>query len=158
MRSSSMNLNVIKTEMASPLAMQRVTAPIIENPQLEKASPATVALPTQPPQNSSVAQQQTPKFAHPSLPNGRNIPDITHDCISLSSDWRFPDPRFVSFRKDGSVGLRLTGGNEAGIFVAAAQSGSPAALAGLIPGDKILKVSTSLLVVIHRRLFLSCQF
>lgn len=64
-----------------------------------------------------------------------------HDAVSLSSDWRFPDPRYVSFRKDGSVGLRLTGGNDAGIFVAASQLGSPAALAGLVPGDKILKVS-----------------
>ena len=59
----------------------------------------------------------------------------------MSSDWRFPDPRFVTFRKDGSVGLRLTGGNEAGIFVMSAQANSPAAMAGLIPGDKILKVN-----------------
>ena len=69
------------------------------------------------------------------------------DTISLSSDWRFPDPRYVSFRKDGSVGLRLTGGNEAGIFIASSQAGSPAALAGLIPGDKILKVCVNRLEI-----------
>jgi tight junction protein 1 len=50
------------------------------------------------------------------------------------------DPRFISFQKEGSVGIRVTGGNQVGIFVTAVQPGSPAALQGLVPGDKILKV------------------
>jgi len=52
-----------------------------------------------------------------------------------------PDPRFITFQKESSVGIRLTGGNEAGIFVSAVQPGSPASLQGLQPGDKILKVN-----------------
>ncbi|XP_076324782.1 tight junction protein ZO-1-like isoform X4 [Tachypleus tridentatus] len=52
-----------------------------------------------------------------------------------------PDPRLVSFQKDGSVGIRLTGGNEAGIFVTSVQPGSPASLQGLQSGDKVLKVN-----------------
>lgn len=51
-----------------------------------------------------------------------------------------PDPRFITFQKEGSVGVRLSGGNETGVFVTAVQSGSPASLQGLQPGDKILKV------------------
>lgn len=51
----------------------------------------------------------------------------------------------MSFKKEGSVGIRLTGGNEAGIYVTAVQPGSQAQLQGLIPGDKILKVRDSLL-------------
>lgn len=51
------------------------------------------------------------------------------------------EPRFISFQKEGSVGIRLTGGNETGIFVTAVQAGSPASLQGLMPGDKILKVN-----------------
>lgn len=47
----------------------------------------------------------------------------------------------ISFLKEGSVGIRLTGGNEVGIFVTAVQPGSPASLQGLQPGDKILKVA-----------------
>lgn len=39
------------------------------------------------------------------------------------------------------MGIRLTGGNESGIFVTAVQPGSPASLQGLQPGDKILKVN-----------------
>lgn len=60
---------------------------------------------------------------------------LTHFCLMCR-----PDPRFVSFKKEGSVGIRLTGGNEVGIFVTAVHHGSPAQLQGLIPGDKILKV------------------
>ncbi|XP_059472548.1 tight junction protein ZO-1 isoform X4 [Neocloeon triangulifer] len=52
-----------------------------------------------------------------------------------------PDPRYITFQKESSVGIRLTGGNEAGIFVTAVQPGSPASLQGLQPGDKILKVN-----------------
>ncbi|XP_044740428.1 tight junction protein ZO-1 isoform X3 [Chrysoperla carnea] len=51
------------------------------------------------------------------------------------------DARFIAFQKEGSVGIRLTGGNHSGIFVTAVQPGSPASLQGLQPGDKILKVN-----------------
>lgn len=51
------------------------------------------------------------------------------------------EPRYISFQKEGSVGIRLTGGNETGIFVTAVQPGSPASLQGLQLGDKILKVN-----------------
>lgn len=49
--------------------------------------------------------------------------------------------RHISFLKEGSVGIRLTGGNEVGIFVTAVQPGSPASLQGLQVGDKILKAN-----------------
>ncbi|KFM74781.1 Tight junction protein ZO-1, partial [Stegodyphus mimosarum] len=52
-----------------------------------------------------------------------------------------PDPRFISFQKDGTVGIRLTGGNEVGIFVTGVQPGTSAYLQGLQAGDKILKVN-----------------
>ncbi|XP_076308955.1 tight junction protein ZO-3-like isoform X1 [Tachypleus tridentatus] len=52
-----------------------------------------------------------------------------------------PDPRLISFQKDGSVGIRLIGGNEAGIFVTAVQPDSQASLQGLQPGDKVLKMN-----------------
>ena len=51
-----------------------------------------------------------------------------------------PDARYVSFRKEGSVGIRLTGGNEVGIFVTAVQQASQAQLQGIVPGDKVIKV------------------
>ncbi|KAG0696711.1 Tight junction protein ZO-2 [Chionoecetes opilio] len=67
---------------------------------------------------------------------GPDTPDAKNNLMRSG-----PDPRFVSFKKEGSVGIRLTGGNEVGIFVTAVQPGSQAQLQGLIPGDKILKVN-----------------
>ncbi|XP_075984641.1 zonula occludens-like protein polychaetoid isoform X2 [Anticarsia gemmatalis] len=51
------------------------------------------------------------------------------------------EPRLISFQKEGSVGLRLCGGNRSGVFVSGVQPTCPAALQGLQPADKILKVN-----------------
>ncbi|CAH0563619.1 unnamed protein product [Brassicogethes aeneus] len=63
------------------------------------------------------------------------------DPIVQKTKQPIPDARFITFHKEGSVGIRLTGGNFVGIFVTAVQPGSPASLQGLQPGDKILKVN-----------------
>ncbi|XP_031426434.1 tight junction protein ZO-2 isoform X3 [Clupea harengus] len=47
----------------------------------------------------------------------------------------------VNFQKGESVGLRLAGGNDVGIFIAGVQDGSPAEEEGLRIGDQILKVN-----------------
>ncbi|CAL4145261.1 unnamed protein product, partial [Meganyctiphanes norvegica] len=70
-------------------------------------------------------------------PGGHETPESKNNLMRGSG----PDPRFVSFKKEGSVGIRLAGGNEVGIYVTAVQPGSQAQLQGLIPGDKILKVN-----------------
>ena len=51
------------------------------------------------------------------------------------------DARLVSFRKSCSLGIQVSGGNMAGIFVAAVKEGSPAYNSGLRRGDQILMVS-----------------
>ncbi|CAG0880498.1 unnamed protein product [Darwinula stevensoni] len=75
----------------------------------------------------------------------------TEDSKLHQIDSPLPDPRFVSFHKEGSVGIRLTGGNETGIFITAVQPGSPAHLQGLQPGDKILKANQIDLIVQYRK-------
>uniref|UniRef100_A0A671N092 Tight junction protein 2b (zona occludens 2) n=1 Tax=Sinocyclocheilus anshuiensis TaxID=1608454 RepID=A0A671N092_9TELE len=52
-----------------------------------------------------------------------------------------PPPLMVSFQKGESVGLRLAGGNDVGIFIAGVQEGSPAEEEGLRVGDQIMKVN-----------------
>ncbi|XP_053559105.1 tight junction protein ZO-3 isoform X2 [Bombina bombina] len=52
-----------------------------------------------------------------------------------------PDAHLVQFMKEKSIGLRLAGGNDVGIFVAAVQDGSPAAKEGMKEGDQILQVN-----------------
>uniref|UniRef100_A0A8C7F118 Tight junction protein 2 n=1 Tax=Oncorhynchus kisutch TaxID=8019 RepID=A0A8C7F118_ONCKI len=49
--------------------------------------------------------------------------------------------REVYFQKGDSVGLRLAGGNDVGIFIAGIQEGSPAEEEGLRTGDQIIKVN-----------------
>lgn len=51
-----------------------------------------------------------------------------------------PNTMMVSFQKGESVGLRLAGGNDVGIFIAGVQEGSPAEEEGLRVGDQIMKV------------------
>ncbi|GLD50469.1 tight junction protein ZO-3-like isoform X1 [Lates japonicus] len=53
-----------------------------------------------------------------------------------SSDWHT-----VSFVKEGSVGLRLVGGNDVGIFVGGVQPNSPAYDEGMKEGDQIMQVN-----------------
>lgn len=49
----------------------------------------------------------------------------------------------VRFKKGDSVGLRLAGGNDVGIFIAGVQEDSPAEQEGLRKGDQIVKVPNS---------------
>uniref|UniRef100_A0A7N8YKK0 Tight junction protein 3 n=1 Tax=Mastacembelus armatus TaxID=205130 RepID=A0A7N8YKK0_9TELE len=51
------------------------------------------------------------------------------------------DIQTVSFVKEGSVGLRLVGGNDVGIFVGGVQPNSPAYAQGMKEGDQILLVN-----------------
>uniref|UniRef100_A0A8C8F0B7 Tight junction protein ZO-2 n=1 Tax=Oncorhynchus tshawytscha TaxID=74940 RepID=A0A8C8F0B7_ONCTS len=68
------------------------------------------------------------------------------DLSSHSSNERLRDkPRpntvMVRFQKGESVGLRLAGGNDVGIFIAGVQEDSPAEQEGLHTGDQIMKVN-----------------
>lgn len=49
----------------------------------------------------------------------------------------------VRFQKGDSVGLRLAGGNDVGIFIAGIQEDSAAEQEGLRTGDQIMKVTQS---------------
>ncbi|XP_076356367.1 tight junction protein ZO-3-like isoform X3 [Tachypleus tridentatus] len=88
-----------------------------------------------------LGDEDEPPPRPPPLRGEDNVPRRDHDPLSPRGKIPVPEPRHISFQKDGSVGIRLTGGNEVGIFVTAVQPGSPASLQGLQPGDKILKVN-----------------
>ncbi|KAG8595716.1 hypothetical protein GDO81_001604 [Engystomops pustulosus] len=53
-----------------------------------------------------------------------------------------PNTKMINFRKGDSVGMRLAGGNDVGIFVAGVQEGSAAEQEGLQEGDQLLKVNS----------------
>uniref|UniRef100_A0A8C4H1Q6 Tight junction protein 3 n=1 Tax=Dicentrarchus labrax TaxID=13489 RepID=A0A8C4H1Q6_DICLA len=76
---------------------------------------------------------QPPTPPHP-LPETQQ--DVTDWDIEYSSD-----VHTVSFVKEGSVGLRLVGGNDVGIFVGGVQPNSPAYDEGMKEGDQIMQVN-----------------
>uniref|UniRef100_A0A8C5V2M8 Tight junction protein 3 n=1 Tax=Microcebus murinus TaxID=30608 RepID=A0A8C5V2M8_MICMU len=65
------------------------------------------------------------------VPSGQSLEDRGYS----------PDTRVVRFPKGASVGLRLAGGNDVGIFVSGVQPGSAAAGARVQEGDQILQVN-----------------
>lgn len=65
----------------------------------------------------------------------------TAGLIALLSGSYSPDTRVVRFPKGVSIGLRLAGGNDVGIFVSGVQAGSPADGQGIQEGDEILQVT-----------------
>lgn len=113
------------------------------NPLLDAASLSQLDRPQTPPLNSHSRSRSGVDEAASRLPredfynSRRNL----YDDDPLQRAKQSVEPRYITFQKEGSVGIRLTGGNQAGIFVTAVQPGSPASLQGLTPGDKILKVN-----------------
>lgn len=68
---------------------------------------------------------------------------LTLDIYTVSFPQLFlhrPGTVMVRFQKGDSVGLRLAGGNDVGIFIAGIQEDSAAEQEGLRTGDQIMKV------------------
>uniref|UniRef100_A0A673L440 Tight junction protein ZO-2-like n=1 Tax=Sinocyclocheilus rhinocerous TaxID=307959 RepID=A0A673L440_9TELE len=66
------------------------------------------------------------------------IPPMADSDSEIDGD---PNTVMVRFQKGDSVGLRLAGGNDVGIFIAGIQEDSPAEIEGLRTGDQIVKVN-----------------
>ncbi|XP_067390769.1 tight junction protein ZO-1 isoform X8 [Emydura macquarii macquarii] len=82
------------------------------------------------------AQAGQPDVDLPVSPSDGPLPNSTHEDGVLR-----PSMKLVKFKKGDSVGLRLAGGNDVGIFVAGVLEDSPAAKEGLEEGDQILRVN-----------------
>ncbi|XP_067871785.1 tight junction protein ZO-1 isoform X4 [Heterodontus francisci] len=82
------------------------------------------------------AQPGQPDVDLPVSPSDAPVPNSPHDDGMLR-----PSMKLVKFKKGESVGLRLAGGNDVGIFVAGVLEDSPAAKEGLEEGDQILRVN-----------------
>ncbi|KFM06019.1 Tight junction protein ZO-3, partial [Aptenodytes forsteri] len=73
--------------------------------------------------------------------DGCHSPHASHAARAARKDGYSADCRVVHFVKAKSVGLRLAGGNDVGIFVSSVQEGSPADGQGIREGDQILQVN-----------------
>ncbi|XP_061409742.1 tight junction protein ZO-1-like [Lethenteron reissneri] len=111
------------------VAPQVVTGP--EQPDGGGGSSTSTAPPAEPRPTFSRGGQpdvDLPVSPTPALPNS-------------TLQYQGMEMKLVKFRKGESVGLRLAGGNDVGIFVAGVQEGSPASTQGLEEGDQLLKVN-----------------
>uniref|UniRef100_A0A673BNR2 Tight junction protein ZO-1-like n=1 Tax=Sphaeramia orbicularis TaxID=375764 RepID=A0A673BNR2_9TELE len=93
-------------------------------------------LPPLPEPKPVYAQPGQPDVDLPVSPSDAPVPSAAHDDSILR-----PSMKLVKFKKGESVGLRLAGGNDVGIFVAGVLEDSPAAKEGLEEGDQILRVN-----------------
>ncbi|KRX17556.1 Tight junction protein ZO-1 [Trichinella nelsoni] len=94
---------------------------------------------------ATMDQQLLAPHQKPPLPSTMQV--LFHCHLLLVTN----EPRLITFRKEsGSVGVRVIGGNEVGIFVSAVQSDSPAAVRGVRPGDKILRVNNKSMLGVTR--------
>ncbi|XP_072320901.1 tight junction protein 1 isoform X8 [Eucyclogobius newberryi] len=93
-------------------------------------------LPPLPEPKPVYAQPGQPDVDLPVSPTDAPVPSAVHDDGILR-----PSMKLVKFKKGESVGLRLAGGNDVGIFVAGVLEDSPAAKEGLEEGDQILRVN-----------------
>uniref|UniRef100_A0A665TJA5 Tight junction protein 3 n=1 Tax=Echeneis naucrates TaxID=173247 RepID=A0A665TJA5_ECHNA len=98
---------------------------------------------------------QSPAKCYTGAPNGSTETEphqghchqsTTERCVSVRFQLKChfmysSDLHTVSFVKEGSVGLRLVGGNDVGIFVGGVQPNSPAYDQGMKEGDQIMQVN-----------------
>ncbi|XP_058011892.1 tight junction protein ZO-1 isoform X9 [Ahaetulla prasina] len=108
-------------------------AKAVEESVAEKNDKQTPPLPEPKP---VYAQAGQPDVDLPVSPTDGPLPNSTHEDGMLR-----PSMKLVKFKKGDSVGLRLAGGNDVGIFVAGVLEDSPAAKEGLEEGDQILRVN-----------------
>ncbi|XP_059953500.1 tight junction protein ZO-1 isoform X8 [Mesoplodon densirostris] len=109
------------------------TPKTVEEVTVERNEKQTPSLPEPKPVYAQVGQ---PDVDLPVSPSDGILPNATHEDGILR-----PSMKLVKFRKGDSVGLRLAGGNDVGIFVAGVLEDSPAAKEGLEEGDQILRVN-----------------
>ncbi|XP_053514923.1 tight junction protein ZO-1 isoform X5 [Artibeus jamaicensis] len=105
----------------------------VEEAIVERNEKQAPAIPEPKPVYAQVGQ---PDVDLPVSPSDGVLPSSTHEDGILR-----PSMKLVKFRKGDSVGLRLAGGNDVGIFVAGVLEDSPAAKEGLEEGDQILRVN-----------------
>ncbi|XP_060891596.1 tight junction protein ZO-1 isoform X5 [Labrus mixtus] len=116
-------------------------AKLVEEVPLPKPKESAAAreekqLPPLPEPKPVYAQPGQPDVDLPVSPSDAPVPSAAHDDSILR-----PSMKLVKFKKGESVGLRLAGGNDVGIFVAGVLEDSPAAKEGLEEGDQILRVN-----------------
>ncbi|XP_042650901.1 tight junction protein ZO-3 isoform X2 [Tyto alba] len=94
-----------------------------------------------PPANTVTDSAQGPDLLEAVEGDGCHGPRAGPAARAAHKDGHVSNSRVVRFVKGKSVGLRLAGGNDVGIFVSSVQEGGPADSQGVQEGDQILQVN-----------------
>ncbi|XP_044029336.1 tight junction protein ZO-2a isoform X5 [Siniperca chuatsi] len=84
---------------------------------------------------------ETPPVPAVTVPKVRALPKVPLKPSIEDQEVYGPNTVMVRFQKGDSVGMRLAGGNDVGIFIAGVQEDSAAEQEGLLTGDQIMKVN-----------------
>ncbi|XP_041936382.1 tight junction protein ZO-2a isoform X2 [Alosa sapidissima] len=123
--------------MATPFRPPEEKAP----PPLQREAPGdTEAEPEAPPSPEVTVPPKVNPVTKP-LPVSKPLPKPPLKPSAEDLEIYGPNTVMVRFQKTDSVGLRLAGGNDVGIFIAEVQDDSPAEVEGLRTGDQIMKVN-----------------
>ncbi|XP_076134886.1 tight junction protein ZO-3 [Alosa pseudoharengus] len=97
------------------------------------------------PRANGTLRSDVSRASHNNKPHVRAIEEPVYSLPPDAFPTQIPgyssDQNVVEFVKDGSVGLRLVGGNDVGIFVGGVQPNSPAHRQGMKEGDQIMQVN-----------------
>ncbi|KAK1801048.1 hypothetical protein P4O66_022752 [Electrophorus voltai] len=124
------------------LPLEPADSSLLEEPPNRGTKVATVSSPHRPAGGTSLEQDERAESQAKEPPAAvKKTPRILLRPSTEDEELYGPNTMMVSFQKGESVGLRLAGGNDVGIFIAGVQEGSPAEEEGLRVGDQILKVN-----------------
>ncbi|CAL9683227.1 unnamed protein product [Knipowitschia caucasica] len=134
------------SDLSSHSSNERLRDKPREEPSNRFAKMGAMATPFRPPEDKSPVvvereeqRAETPPVVAPKVHSAVKVP---LKASAEDQDIYGPNTVMVRFVKGDSVGLRLAGGNDVGIFIAGVQEDSAAELEGLRMGDQIMKVNT----------------
>lgn len=79
------------------------------------------------------------------------LTDMFSNCLNLSAN------NLIRILTSGSLGVRVIGGNQVGIFVSAVQEDSPAAIHSIRSGDRIISVNEKSMIGVTREEVYICM-
>uniref|UniRef100_A0A671XQV7 Tight junction protein 2a (zona occludens 2) n=1 Tax=Sparus aurata TaxID=8175 RepID=A0A671XQV7_SPAAU len=130
--SDTLTCDISREDQPNRLAKMGAMATPFRAP--DRAVDDTPPLPTEREESRAETPPAPKVHAPPKVPMKPSIED---------QDIYGPNTVMVRFQKGDSVGLRLAGGNDVGIFIAGVQEDSAAEQEGLRTGDQIMKVNNT---------------
>lgn len=133
------------SDLASELSQappSHVPPPPRHRPRRQSPEPSPAGSPEERPELRRESPRNSGTSSEPDSPGGGSYDVYRVPSEPSVDDHGYsPDSRVVRFPKGASIGLKLAGGNDVGIFVSGVQAGSAADGQGIQEGDQILQVN-----------------